>query len=325
MSANPVVLIVLAILALGAVLVLAYNKVGWFRDAVDAAFRFIGRVIGFVVDWVKDNWELMLAGMLGPLGVAIALIVHHWDKVKAAIGWVVDKVVDLWNKTEPARSLLADLGDIGLTVLKDAIGWVVDKLQWLIDNGGKVAGFVGDVVGAVGSVVPGDTPRPRAVASAHRAGRGSYHARAGARANLARSMAVHRAIDGRVPGRRVVTSSLRSWALGSPGSDHGTGRAYDLKGSNLNHYAREVRAAGGFAEHHGSGAGRHLHVAVGDTPRPRARVSAGASSDDAGTLIVIEPGAIVVHNPASAIDLEEAIAAGIARYDRDRRERGARR
>lgn len=371
LSANPIGLIVIAVVALIAGLVLAYQRVGWFRAAVQAAGRFASSAFGWIVEKAKQIWvalepvrELIariarvyiaavityvkawwtaLQAVAGAVGWVIGKVVDLWNQTKPvrdlllevagnglatlkdAVGWVILKVVDLWNKTEPARELLADLGDIGLTVLKDAVGWVVDKLQWLIDNGSKVAGFVGDVVGAVGSVIPGDTPRPRAVASAHRSGRGGgYHARAGARANLARSMAVHRSIDGRVPGRRVVTSSLRSWALGSPGSDHGTGRAYDLKGSNLNTYAREVRAAGGFAEHHGSGAGRHLHVAVGDTPRPRARVSAGASSD-AGTLIVVEPGAIVVNNPASSIDLEEAIAAGIARYDRDRRERGARR
>lgn len=38
MSANPIGLIVLAIIALVAGVILAYNKVGWFRDAVNAAF-----------------------------------------------------------------------------------------------------------------------------------------------------------------------------------------------------------------------------------------------------------------------------------------------
>lgn len=358
MNANPVMLIVLGIGALVAALVLAYNKVGWFRAAVDAAFRFIGRAVAWVVEFIKSHWELMLAAILGPFGIAIALIVHHWDKVKAAVGWVVDKVVELWQRSEPARELLARLGSIGLevlkdaigwvilkvvdlwtqaeparkllgtigsitlSVLKDAIGWVVDKVKWIIDNAGKVGDVLGGIGGAIGSVIPGDTPHPRAtshrVAAAgrpHAGGRGAR--RAGA--NLAHTLAVHRAVDAATPGRRRITSSLRGFALGSPSSDHGTGRALDIQGSGLNAYARNLEAIGGFAEHHGSGGGRHLHAAIGDTAHPRATsVDAGG-----GTLIVLEAGAIVVDRPASTVELADAIRTGIRDYAREREERGA--
>jgi hypothetical protein len=353
MSANPVTLIVIGIVALVAALVLAYNKVGWFRNAVDAAFRFIGRAVGWVVDFIKRNWEFMLAAILGPFGIAIGLIVNHWDKVKGAVSWVIDKVVDLWAKTEPARALLVELGEIGLTAikdavgwlilkvvdlwaktepardllvefgdialttLKDAVGWVVDKLQWLIDNGGKVAGFVGDVVGAVGNVIPGDTAAPKAAShrvGAHAGGRGAR--RAGA--NLAHTLAVHRRVDAVTPGRRSITSAIRGHALGSPGSDHRHGRALDVTGTNLNAYAANLRRIGGFAEHHGTGSSRHLHAAIGDTPRPRAgTIDEGGAG---GTVITFREGAIVVH-ATTELDVELAVYNAIARRERERAER----
>lgn len=354
MSANPVMLVVLAIGALVAGLVLAYKKVGWFRAAVDGAFRLIGKAVAWVVEFVKSHWELMLAAILGPFGIAIALIVHHWDKVKAAVGWVIDKVVDLWNKSEPVRVLLAKigaeaftglkdavawviiravdlwnkvepvrdvvskLGAMGLTVLKDAIGWVVDKLKWVIDNAGKVTGFIGDVGSAIGGVIPGDTKTPRAgrhAVGSHGGGRGARRASA----NLGHTLAVHRAVDAATPGRRRITSSVRSYALGSGNSDHTTGRALDLTGSNLNAYARNLERMGGFAEHHGSGSGRHLHAAIGDTPRPRA-TSTGDSGG--GTIITFAAGAIVVHADTE-LDVERAVYRAIARRERERADRGA--
>jgi hypothetical protein len=72
-----------------------------------------------------------------------------------------------------------------------------------------------------------------------------------------------------------MTSAFRTTGLGSPSSDHVMGRAYDLTGQQLGAYAGLVRDGGGFAEFHGRGGNRHLHVvpgpgsnAVGDTHTP---------------------------------------------------------
>jgi hypothetical protein len=83
---------------------------------------------------------------------------------------------------------------------------------------------------------------------------------------LGRTMARHSYLDGTLPGKRSVTSSFRTNNLGSLKSDHLTGNAYDLTGQNLVGYANAVNGSGGFAEFHGSGGGRHLHVVPGQTP-----------------------------------------------------------
>jgi len=90
---------------------------------------------------------------------------------------------------------------------------------------------------------------------------------------LSQTMARHSSIDGMLTGKRSVTSAYRTTGLGSINSDHVTGRALDLVGPNLGQYKTLTDQAGGFAEFHGRGGSRHLHVvpgpgAMGDTTVP---------------------------------------------------------
>jgi hypothetical protein len=73
-------------------------------------------------------------------------------------------------------------------------------------------------------------------------------------------------MNGQLTGKRTITSAYRTMGLGSPSSDHVMGRAYDLTGQNLGAYSKLVHANGGFAEFHGAGGGRHLHVVPGPGP-----------------------------------------------------------
>ena len=77
MAANPILLVVLAIAALVVGLIIAYKKIGWFRDMVDAAFGAIKAVISAVINWIIDNWKLLatilVAVMFGPIAGVIAL------------------------------------------------------------------------------------------------------------------------------------------------------------------------------------------------------------------------------------------------------------
>jgi TP901 family phage tail tape measure protein len=54
MSINPVVAVVIAIIALSAALVLAYENIGWFKDAVDGTFSFMKSMVNMVIEDV--NW-----------------------------------------------------------------------------------------------------------------------------------------------------------------------------------------------------------------------------------------------------------------------------
>lgn len=132
-----------------------------------------------------------------------------------------------------------------------------------------------------------------------------------------RVMAAHNRLNSMVPGRRMVTSGIRDTMLGSIGSDHSTGSAYDLVGDNLVSYASNVRNIGGFAEFHGGGSGRHLHVVppVGDTTSPKGGGYGGSSSTNYYNFEINGgPG-------MDPDDIADAVMQRIARAERNRRER----
>ena len=88
MGLFPLLLIVAAVVALIATLIYAYNNIEWFRDAVNAAFSFIGNImetfwslikLGF--KWLQENWPLVLAILTGPIGLAVYFIKENFDKI----------------------------------------------------------------------------------------------------------------------------------------------------------------------------------------------------------------------------------------------------
>lgn len=102
LAANPVILAIVAAVAL--IAGLAYLIITnwdtlkkwlsdfwqWLQDAASAVFN-----------WIKDNWQLLLIILLGPLGAFIAAVITYWDQIKAA-------AVAVWN-------------------------WIVGAVQWAIN------------------------------------------------------------------------------------------------------------------------------------------------------------------------------------------------
>ena len=105
--------------------------------------------------------------------------------------------------------------------------------------------------------------------------------------NLGNTLSSHNSVNSRLAGKRNITSSYRNYALGSLKSDHVTGRALDITGQNLVSYRDSMNGSGGFAEFHGAGDTRHLHVvppqggnAIGDSYT--AVGAAGSQGDSSG-------------------------------------------
>ena len=110
MSMNPIGLVVLALVALGAGLILAYKKSETFRAIVDAAFRGVA----VAIDFVKDHWRLLIALILGPFGIAIALVIDHFNAIKNVARDAIKFVVNIF------------LGMVGAIIdgAAKAFGWV---------------------------------------------------------------------------------------------------------------------------------------------------------------------------------------------------------
>lgn len=131
-AALPFIAIGVAIAAVVAGLVIAYNKVGWFRAGVDAAFNAIKTVVGAVVGFVKNNLEkvlvVALATPLAPLA-AIVLAFRKWDVIKGIISAIIDAV----------KSLLS-------------------PLEKVVEVAGKVGGALGKIGGGIGGALSSINP-----------------------------------------------------------------------------------------------------------------------------------------------------------------------
>lgn len=124
MSANPIALIIIAIVALVAGFVWLWNNVDGFRAFWVGAWDLIKGAALAVWDWIKANWPLLLQILTGPIGIAVVQIVKHWDDIKAAAQSVWQGIKDAWSE---AGEFFTNIGDTIMDAFRTAINWVVGK------------------------------------------------------------------------------------------------------------------------------------------------------------------------------------------------------
>jgi hypothetical protein len=149
LNANPISLIVLSLVALGAAVVVAYKKFETFRNVVNA-----------VADFVRRHWEVFLAVFTGGVGLAVAKVIQHFGTIKGAVGDVVRWVKARWDgfmdffKKLPGRisSVASGMWDGITSAFRGAVNAVID--MW---NGLAIPGFSVDPLGKFGPTI--STPR----------------------------------------------------------------------------------------------------------------------------------------------------------------------
>jgi tape measure domain-containing protein len=194
MSANPIGLIILALVALGAAVVIAWKKSETFRNIVLGAWAAIRGGVSAVVGWLKTavpavfSWIKSAFLRFTPLG----LVISHWSQirafiaaavngVKATIGWfgslpgkfrswfgsaktaATGQLGSLlsWVKGLPGK-VTGALGNLG-SLLTDKGSEIVNGLISGIRNmGGRLAGFVKQFVA---DHIPGPVAKALGIAS----------------------------------------------------------------------------------------------------------------------------------------------------------------
>lgn len=119
--ANPIALLILAIIAIGVAIaeaIIHFNELG---AIVVTVMDTIGMALKGVWQWIVNNWPLLLAILFGPFGLAVYMIKQNWQTIldffagiPAAIGGFVagvagtilapfksafNAVVSAWNNT----------------------------------------------------------------------------------------------------------------------------------------------------------------------------------------------------------------------------------
>jgi tape measure domain-containing protein len=131
LTANPIGLVILAIAGLVAGLVYAYNNSETFREIVTNAFAKVKEWAEIAFGWIKDNWQLLLAILTGPIGIAVLLITRHWDKIKSTFQAAWDGVVSAFRG---AQSAMSGIWSGIRSAAGSAINFVIGKINDLISR-----------------------------------------------------------------------------------------------------------------------------------------------------------------------------------------------
>lgn len=121
MFANPIFLVIAAVVALIAIFVLAYTKLDWFRAFVDEAWEKIKLAFTTAVDviktvvskvwefiktpfekafnWVRDNWDKIKTGFENAVGVFKVVFKAIANALTAPFRTAFNALADMWNNT----------------------------------------------------------------------------------------------------------------------------------------------------------------------------------------------------------------------------------
>jgi hypothetical protein len=125
--ANPIGIVIIAIVALVAAIVIAYKNSETFRRIVDAAFRAIQAAAAFAFGWIKEHWPLLLAIITGPIGLAVLAVARHWDAItdgaRAVLGW-------FRSSWDAIRAILV----APFTAAWSAISGIIDRIRSAVSS-----------------------------------------------------------------------------------------------------------------------------------------------------------------------------------------------
>jgi phage-related protein len=159
MDANPITLIIIALVALAAIFVVLWLKCAAFRafwkslwhdienitdaaregviKAFNAVVSFLKTAVTDVVNFIKGHWMLLVGILLGPIALIAALLITYWSQITNGVSRMVSDVVG-WFRRLP--------------------GWilgVVSGFGHLLWNAGVnlIQGLINGVEGAVGGLL----------------------------------------------------------------------------------------------------------------------------------------------------------------------------
>lgn len=129
-AANPYVLLAGAAVAAAAAIITHWEPISNFFTGLWESMRAIG---SWVVDTFTRNWQWIAAIALGPLGVAIKLLIDNWDSVWGTMSrlgrWLEVGFVTSWNRARDA--------------IRGAVNGII----------GIVEGMANAVIGAINAVI----------------------------------------------------------------------------------------------------------------------------------------------------------------------------
>lgn len=164
MISNPIGLIIAAIVGIVAILAVLYFNVDSVRQAFDTAFNFIWGIVQSVYNWIAQNWPYLLGILLGPIGIAAAVIYMNFDTIKNIASTAWDFIVGVWQGGIAFFKGIADGIGSAISGAFSGIANVVTgawdgikngfkaAANWVIDQANKLIGAYNNTIGKIPGV-----------------------------------------------------------------------------------------------------------------------------------------------------------------------------
>lgn len=137
MSANPIMLVILAIAALVAGVVYAYQHFEGFRDVVDKVGRFLKDLwLNDILPALTKAWDWISTNVIPN---AVAGFQMLWDKLQAVGSWLLGAGLTAWNTVRD--------------VIDSFVGWIQQHVGPVFDEFGQLVVAVWDKISAAASAV----------------------------------------------------------------------------------------------------------------------------------------------------------------------------
>lgn len=142
-AANPITIIITAIVALGAAFIYLCNNCDGFRNFFINMWDGFKKVVGAVVNFVKKNWKTMLMGIINPFAAIFKLLYDNCEGFRNVVNNVVNAVKGFfvnagqWFYTtviQPIMNVINPILDFLKNCMLLIIAIITIPLDWLYKN-----------------------------------------------------------------------------------------------------------------------------------------------------------------------------------------------
>ena len=144
-------IIILAVIAALVALQIKFDIFGKAIDGIKAGFDIMWGAVKWVFDWIKEHWELLLAVLTGPFGLAALVVIKFKDDIIGFFAAIISWVTNNWKLILAVITGPFGLAFSAILFFKDSVIGVFNGLK---DLAGKIFDGVGGAFkGVINAVI----------------------------------------------------------------------------------------------------------------------------------------------------------------------------
>lgn len=143
MSLNPITLVIVGLVALGATFAILYNKCEWFREGVNKVWNSITEAFQKFDEFLKNIFSIDWTNSFGALGnvfnAFFANVSNYWEAIKRIFSGIIDFVVGVftgdWSRAwEGVKNIFGGIMSGLGAVIKAPLNTVIGLINLAIDG-----------------------------------------------------------------------------------------------------------------------------------------------------------------------------------------------